>query len=190
MAGSNIAEFPRGSDRWAPDHLYVEPQWYACYTRARSEKQVVRLLAERQIESYLPMMPRTRQWKDRRKVVHFPLFPSYVFGRFTLRDVHAVLTTPGVSTIVRANGYPTPIAPEELESVRRVAEGLVAAGVVVEPRPFLAEGQRVRVVEGPFEGIEGYVVELRGRKRVLVGITAIGQGLEIDIGVRLLQPVG
>ena len=190
MAGSNIAEFRRQSDPLGPDRLYAEPRWYACYTRARSEKQVARLLTERQIESFLPVVPRTRQWKDRRKLVDFPLFPSYVFGRFTLRDVHAVLTTPGVSTIVRANGYPTPIPDEEIESVRRVVEHISATGAIPEPRPFLAVGQRVRVTAGPGEGVEGFVIELRGRKRVLVGIAAIGQGLEINIDVRLLQPVG
>lgn len=108
MAGSNIVQFPRGLERSAPECLYVEPRWYACYTRARSEKQVARLLSERRIESYLPLLPRLSQWTDRRKLVEFPMFPNYVFVRFTLRDMHAVLMTPGVSTIVRVNGYPAP----------------------------------------------------------------------------------
>ena len=189
MAGSNIAEFAASAERSPPDHLFVEPRWYACYTRARSEKQVARLLSERHIESYLPTLPQTRQWKDRTKLVAFPLFPSYVFGRFTLRDVHAVLTTPGISTIVRTRGVPTPIPDAELENVRRVAEGLMTTGSAVVARPFFAEGERVRVAEGPFEGVEGFVIEMRNRRRVLVGIAAIGQGLEIDIDARLLRTV-
>jgi hypothetical protein len=44
-------------------------------------------------------------------------------------------------------------------------------------------------MEGPFEGVEGIVVEARGRKRVLVGLAAIGQGLEIDIDTRLLKAI-
>lgn len=190
MAGSIFAETTHGPERPAPEHLYVEPRWYACYTRARAEKQVARSLLERQIESYLPMLPQTRQWKDRKKVVSFPLFPSYVFGRFTLRDIHVVLTTPGMSTIVRANGYPAPIPDEELDNVRRVVKAIAGSGFAPEPRPFLAEGQKVRVMEGPLEGVEGFVIELRGRKRVLVGVTAIGQGLEFDIDTRLLQAAG
>lgn len=189
MAGSNIVQFPRGLERSAPECLYVEPRWYACYTRARSEKQVARLLSERRIESYLPLLPRLSQWTDRRKLVEFPMFPNYVFVRFTLRDMHAVLMTPGVSTIVRVNGYPAPVPDEELASVRRVVEQLACTGGVAEVRPFFAEGERVRVREGPFEGAEGYVIEVRGRKRLLVGITTIGQGLEIDIDTRLLDPV-
>src|SRR5687767_9382750 len=170
MSGSffAVADPPDGS--FDP---YISARWYACYTRARAEKQVAKALQERGMESYLPLIPRQRQWKDRKKVVPFPLFPSYVFARFALRDVHAVLTTPGVSTIVRTQGQPAPVAEDELENVRRFAEGLAATGIEPESRPLIEEGQRIRVTEGPFEGVEGIVIENRGRKRVLVGITAI-----------------
>ena len=187
MAGSFLASATEMQLETA--ELYVEPRWYACYTRARAEKQVAKFLLTRGIDSYLPLVPRQRQWKDRKKVVPFPLFPSYVFGRFTLRDIHSILTTPGVSTIVRTKGQPTPIPEEELENVRRFAEAIAATGIEPDARPLIQEGQRVRVTEGPFEGVEGVVIESRGRKRVLVGISAIGQGLEIDIDTRLLKPL-
>ncbi len=187
MAGSFLASASGRAEETA--ELYVEPRWYACYTRARAEKQVAKFLQTRGIDSYLPLVPRQRQWKDRKKVVPFPLFPSYVFGRFAMRDLHLVLTTPGVSTIVRTQGQPTPIAEEELENVRRFAAAVASTGVEPDARPFLAEGQRVRVTEGPFEGVEGIVIESRGRRRVLVGISAIGQGLEVDIDTRLLKAV-
>lgn len=168
--------------------LYEEPRWYACYTRARHEKRVDGLLAERGIESYLPTRAEEREWSDRKKVVDFPLFPSYVFGRFTLADVHQVLTIPGVSTIVRREGIPAPIPDPEIDNIRRFQEALARTGQVAEPNP-LQEGQWVRVTSGPFSNVEGVVVERRGRKRVLVGLRTIGQGLEVDIDTRILQPI-
>lgn len=175
------------SGREAPPELYAEARWYACYTRARHEKKVDRVLRERGLESYLPTAPRERQWKDRKKIVDWPLFPSYVFARFTLGDMHRVLTTPGVATIVRNGGYPTPIAETELDNVRRFVDALTDVGVDVEVRPMIREGQRVRVAEGPFEGVQGIVLERRGRRRVLVGLEAIGQGLEVDLSSRVLE---
>ncbi|MGH7129435.1 MAG: transcription termination/antitermination protein NusG, partial [Planctomycetaceae bacterium] len=168
--------------------LWAEPRWYACYTRSRHEKQVDRLLQQRGIESYLPVVPRVRQWKDRKKLVTWPLFPSYVFGWFALNDLHQVLSTPGVATVVRANGQPVPIAAEDVENVRRFAAVLAEQDVELDVRPFLVEGQWVEVMEGPFVGIRGVVIERRNRRRVLVGLEAIGQGLEIDVDTRSLRP--
>jgi transcription termination/antitermination protein NusG len=189
LAGSILAGILSDAERTPPDRLYTEPHWYACYTRARHEKQVEAQLKQRGMDSYLPVVQQVRQWSDRKKAVQFPLFPSYVFGRFTLSEVHTVLTTPGVSTIVRANGYPTPIPIADLENVRKFVAAIAESGLDPDPRPFLTEGQWVRVLEGPFEGVEGVVVERRGRKRVLVGLAAIGQGLEVDIDTRLLKPI-
>jgi transcription antitermination factor NusG len=166
-----------------------ETRWYACYTRARHEKRVDGLLEQRGIESYLPLVPQIRQWKDRKKVVGFPLFPSYVFGRFALSDLHDVLSIPGVATVVRANGRPVSIADEELENVRQFVRVLGEQEVELDVRPFLAEGQWVEVVDGPFRGVRGVVIERRNRRRVLVGLKAIGQGLEIDVNTRLLRPI-
>lgn len=189
MTGSILAGILTDAERTPPQELYTTSEWYACYTRARHEKQVEQLLQQRGFESYLPLVGLMRQWKDRKKLVQFPLFPSYVFGRFSLKQLHDVLTIPGVSTVVRANGYPTPIPARDIENVRMFARAIADTGVPVEQRPFLAEGDWVQVMEGPFEGVEGIVIEQRGRKRVLVGVEAIGQGLEIDIDSRLLKAI-
>lgn len=164
-------------------------RWYACYTKARHEKRVYRLLRERGYEGFLPLMPRQSQWKDRRKIVEWPLFPSYVFGRFTLGAVHDVLSIPGVSTLVKANGQPVPVGEEELENVRRFAQALQHSGVDLKQTPFLAEGEWVRITSGPLEGVCGVVVEQRGRRRVRIGLKAIGQGFEVNIDTARLQPV-
>jgi transcription antitermination factor NusG len=164
-------------------------RWYACYTRARHEKRVEEQLQERGIDSYLPLVPRLSQWKDRRKVVDWPLFPSYVFGRFALPDAYQVLRIPGISTIVRVNGRPVPIPEQELENVRLFAQALRGDDAELERRPYIEEGQWVEVLDGPFRGVRGVVVQRRGRRRVLIGIRAIGQGLEVNIDSGALRPI-
>ena len=93
----------------APPELYRVARWYVCRTRARAEKQVERLLVRSGVECYLPLIEQERQWVDRRKLVAFPLFPGYVFAQFTLCQIHEILRTPGVVTILRTNGYPSPM---------------------------------------------------------------------------------
>lgn len=170
-----------------PDQDDRQLRWYACYTRARAEKRVERQLLERDVEAWLPVAERERIWADRRKVVRFPLFPGYVFGRFALNGLHGVLSVPGVATIVRLNGRPAPIRDEEIDNIRRMVDGLAVTRQEPELRRF-CEGDWVRVADGPFAGLEGVVLELRGRRHVLAGLRALGQGLSICIeGARLTR---
>ena len=78
----------------------AQPQWYACRTRPRAEKQAGRLLKLRGVQSYVPLLERERQWSDRKKRVGFPLFAGYVFAQFSLASLHEVLSTPGIVTVV------------------------------------------------------------------------------------------
>jgi transcription antitermination factor NusG len=172
----------------APVDQYERPHWYALSTRARHEKRAHEQLVLRGLESYLPVVGRERQWSDRRKVVQFPLFPGYVFSRVTLDELPRALMVPGVAGVVRHNGVPSPVGDGEIENVRRFVLALATVGPAGEPEP-LEPGQPVRVMHGPFEGVEAVVVERRGRRRVLVGLKTIGQGMEIDVDSQTLQPI-
>ncbi len=163
------------------------PRWYAFYTQARHEKKVDRLLQERGIESYLPLVSRVRQWKDRKKVVPFVIFPSYVFARFPLSEASRVLSVPGVVNLVRNGGQPIEVPGYELENVRQFIAALAATDLEPELASFPEVGDPVRIVSGPFRGIEGIVVERRGRQRVLVGLRAIGQAVQVDVDARALE---
>ena len=146
----------------APPELYRVARWYACRTRARAEKQVDRRLSGAGFDAYLPLLERERQWADRKKRVAFPLFPGYVFARFDLTRLHDVLVTPGVVTVIRVNGYPTPVRDEELESVRILVEEANRTGVVPSPSDYLEPGHKVVVTGGPFKGIRGTLLQVRG----------------------------
>jgi transcription antitermination factor NusG len=165
--------------------------WYALYTRARHEKKVDQLLRMRHFEVFLPLVPRQRQWHDRRKVVEWPLFPGYVFARFPLASTSEVLGTPGVATVVRQDGLPAPIRETEIENVRRFAALLSGTGEIPEPTPLIREGQRVRITKGAFRGVTGSVVQRRGGGKVLIqiGVETIGQGIKIEVEAKALQNI-
>ncbi len=162
-------------------------RWYACRTHARAEKQADRLLPGHGAESYLPLIERERQWSDRKKRVAFPLFPGYVFARFNLRMIHEVLSTPGIITVVRNNGYPTPLRDEELESVRILITGLNAGGEPPRPVEYLEVGQEVIATEGPFTGMRGVLLEERGRTRVAVRLSALCQAVSVELPRQFLR---
>ncbi len=172
-----------------PPQLFDTPRWYACRTRARAEKRADRLLAGNGVESYLPVIERLRQWSDRKKRVAFPLFPGYLFARFDLRKTYEVLNTPGIVTIVRANGYPTPVRDEELEAVRVLVTGVNAGGAIPMPVETVTVGQEVIATEGVFAGMRGVLLEERGRTRVVVRLSVLCQAVSVELPRRVLRPV-
>ena len=63
--------------------LNLEPglSWFAIHVRSRHEFKVSDRLTNNGIETFLPVVERMSKWKDRKKLVDFPLFPSYLFVR-------------------------------------------------------------------------------------------------------------
>ncbi len=166
------------------------PGWYVCQTRARAEKQVNRMLKLRGVEAYLPLLAQVRQWTDRTKRVDFPVFPGYVFAHFGPDQIHQVLLTPGVVTIVRSDGAPAPVREDELESVRILLACANAGHPPPELVEFLELGQEVLVREGPFSGVRGVVVEDRGRARVVVRLRALKRALSVELPRGMLRAAG
>jgi transcription antitermination factor NusG len=168
----------------------ADSKWYACYTRGKHENKVASHLDSRSIETFLPVQRHDVQWSDRRKTVQRPLFPSYVFARFAESELPQVLNTRGLVTILRTGSRLAAIADEEIANLRRFAEVLADRGIVPEREPLIEAGDRVRVVTGPFAGIEGVAVLRRGRKRLLVALSTVAEGLVVDLDGATLQVIG
>lgn len=169
--------------------FHPERRWYACRTHARAEKKVDELLGQAGLETYLPLIVRERQWADRSKRVAFPLFPGYTFAKFDLNRYHEILSTPGLATIVTANGQPSPVQPEELEAVRLFAGSVEQTGIEPNTVDFLEPGDPVRVTGGPFAGLSGLLLHRRGPVEVAIRLTSIRQAWCIVLDPTLLQRV-
>ena len=176
------------SDRRAPASV-EGPCWYACRTRARAEKKVDRLLTAAGVTSYVPLIERVRTWSDRSKRVAFPLFPGYVFARSTLGSLPEIVRTPNLIEIVRVNGAPTPIRETEIESIRSLVHGSRLIGEEPSAHDYLVRGQEVRVVQGPFMGMQGILTEVRGKAKIVVRGAAIRQAVSVEMASGCVQPV-
>lgn len=165
---------------------YCEPRWYAAYTSANHEKRVAEQLEARTVEHFLPLYTSVRRWKDRRLTLQLPLFPGYVFVHMALRNRLQVLQIPGVASLVGFGGRPAALPHDEIDALRA---GL-ASGVHAEPHLYLTVGQRVRVNEGPFAGLEGILQRWKGSWRVVLSIELIQRSVAVDVDASALEPVG
>ncbi len=148
----------------------------------RHEKVVAQQLAQKAIETYLPLYETVHRWKDRNARVHLPLFPGYVFVRIPLEEQLRVLTLDSVLRLVSFNGKPAPLADGEVEGLKRFL-----AVQRAEPWPYLAVGKRVRINSGPLEGLEGRVVRRKGKTRIVVSVDSLMRSIAFEVEAFNLQ---
>lgn len=160
--------------------------WYALYTRPRFEKKVEEQLAEREIETYLPLQTVIRQWSDRKKKIKEPLFRGYVFVHVSPFNRISSLRVDGVVRMVRFGGKPSVIPDDQIEAIKRLLEG----GVSLETCDYLQKGDLVEITQGPFAGIKGRVMEKRNKRRFVITIDAIRQSISVEIEPGLLHKLG
>jgi transcription termination/antitermination protein NusG len=154
-------------------------EWFAVYTRPRHEKKVAEQLTNKGIQVFLPLRTVISHWKDRRKEVQFPLFTGYVFVHIVLEDRLSVLRIPGVVQFVASEGKPVAIPDYQIDAVRQ----LVNSGLKYDPYPYVKEGMRVTIRNGPLKGVEGLVLAKRKKHLLVLSVDLIQQSasLEIDI---------
>jgi len=166
------------------DHRTIS-RWYAIRTRSRHEKLVRDELAAKGMEVFLPLVQRWRQWKDRRKLVAFPLFPGYCFASFLPAGRVAVLAANGVVQILGNPEGPIPIPDSEIEAVRRLVESILP----YDPHPYLKEGMLVEVIRGPLAGLRGILLRKGARARLVIGVSLIQQGASVELDALDVSPV-
>ena len=157
--------------------------WIAVYTKSRHEQIVVNELNKKNIESYCPMFKERRQWSDRKKWVHFPLFRSYVFANIEINENIYVLQTIGVNKIVKFQEKISIIPDQVIDNMKNIIEG----GYNIEQADYFIKGDEVCVVSGPLKGLDGVVLDSRGANKIIIKIEAIQQAFSVKISSNILK---
>lgn len=97
--------------------------------------------------------------------------------RLALRDRLRVLTIPSVARLVGFDGLPAALPDTEIETLRSgLSERKGAA-----PHPFLTVGRQVRIVAGPFAGLQGFLQRRKSGLRVIVSLQLIQQSVAVEV---------
>ena len=158
-------------------------KWIAVYTKSRHEQIVINELSKKDIESFCPMFKERRQWSDRKKWVHFPLFRSYLFARIYLKENIFVLQTIGVNKIVKFQNKISIIPDQVINDIKNIVDG----GYKIQQVDYFIKGDEVSVVSGPLKGVNGIIQDLKGDNRLIMKVEAIRQAFSIEISSEQLK---
>jgi transcription elongation factor/antiterminator RfaH len=157
-----------------------ELKWYVVHVRSRHEVSVTERLVKLGVDAFLPVIERMRRWKDRKKLISFPLFPGYLFVRISRNQSEklTILKTPGVVRFIgRIPGEPEAVPDEQILSLKR----LVESKETLDPYPYLKEGNKVKIKNGPLAGVEGILVERKGMHNLVLSVDILQQGVSIQV---------
>jgi transcription elongation factor/antiterminator RfaH len=165
-------------------------RWYALHTKSRHESVVNEGLAKKSMEVFLPKIRVRSARKDRKAMIHLPLFPGYLFIKTDLHPhTHVeILKTIGVVRLIGNKLGPVPVTEETIQSLKI----MLASEMPIATGHRLRKGDQVLVIKGPLAGITGTFVRYRGQGRVVVNIEALGQYAGVDVSeddIEILPPI-
>ena len=118
--------------------------------------------------------------EGKRRTVERRVFPGYILVNMILSEEswYVVRNTPGVTGFVGMGNSPTPLRPEEVSQIIKRMEAEAPRIKVT-----FKSGERVRIVDGPFNDFRGTVSEIdmeRAKVRVMVNFFGRETPVELD----------
>jgi len=162
--------------------------WHLVHTKPRQEKCALGNLHRQGYRCHLPTIPSEKFRQGLLTVADDPLFPRYLFIRLGQGDSAKSWTpirlTKGVSRLVSFGIDPARVDDGLIELLR--TQG---ASVQTEPERLFKQGERVRLTEAPFAGIEGIYQIADGERRVMVLIEILSRPIAVRVAPASLRKV-
>jgi transcriptional antiterminator NusG len=163
--------------------------WYVVHCYSGYENKVRHNLEQR-IESMgmknlifdvvVPTEEEIEVKEGKRRTVERRVFPGYILVNMVLSEEswYVVRNTPGVTSFVGQGNTPLPLRPEEVSQIVKRMEAEAPRIKVT-----FKQGERVRIVDGPFNDFRGTVSEIdmeRAKVRVMVNFFGRETPVELD----------
>ena len=161
--------------------------WRVVWTRSNCEQLVYDQLAPKGFDLFLPT---AEAWSRRGRVRvrgRVPLFRGYLFLRHAV-DKASYLEVCRARGLVRLLGQRwdqlEAVPDSEIDAIQK----LVRSELPIFPYPYLREGQRVRITDGPLANVEGMVVRGNPKKGLLVvSVELLRRSVAVHLDCTLLE---
>lgn len=161
--------------------------WYLIYAKPKSEELAKENLERQGYETYLPLiLGKTRKRGKTIQTIQ-PMFPRYLFIHLSDQtdDWGPIRSTLGVSALVRFGIIPARV-PERLIKLLKQNENSI--GIHELPNKKLSTGDKLLIVEGPFEGCEATLFSQKSDDRVVVLLKIAENYVKVQLEQSFIEP--
>jgi transcription termination/antitermination protein NusG len=164
-------------------------QWHVLWTHSHCEQMVHDQLVAK---GFRLLLPRTNLWSRRhgaRRLIQVPMFPGYMFLHHAM-DKESYVEVRKVRGLVEILGgrwdrlaaVPDP----EVAAIDKVNRACLPAL----PHPYLAQGHRVRITDGPLVDVEGILLRINANKGVLLlSVNLLQRSVAVEVDCTRVVPV-
>lgn len=180
---------PGDDEMPASESMSTERAWYVVHCYSGYENKVKHNLEQRIdsmgmkdriFEVVIPTQEEIEVKEGKRRTVERHVFPGYVLVNMIMSEEswYVVRNTPGVTGFVGMGNQPTPLGEHEVNQIMKNMEAEAPRVKVT-----YKQGERVRIVDGPFNDFRGTVSEIdmeRSKVRVMVNFFGRETPVELD----------
>jgi transcription antitermination factor NusG len=158
-------------------------EWVILHTRPRAEKKAEQTLSLEGYWMYLPLRRKDHRYGGRHRVFWSPLFSGYLFGAFPSAYVHKLKGNQYVANVLRVADQVGLVG--QLQQIQKA----LSTGALVDVMPYLEAGKPVRIIGGPFKGVEGIIERLDKKTKVVISIEMIQQSVFMEVDSAFVEMV-
>lgn len=161
-------------------------KWHVIHTKPQQEKKLAEYLKRREIWYYLPQLDSIRTYQYRKVTFTKPMFPGYLFARFTAAETGSILMSGCVVRFIKV-----PSETELLTELIQIYNGRNAKSELNNTQ-WLESGWEVEITSGPLQGMVGVVKDQNRLSEVTLQVRILRQAVAVKVNpaqVRLIREV-
>ena len=160
--------------------------WYLVVTKPQSEFKAQENLLRQGYETYLPLVQTSRRRNGKNVKRTETFFPRYLFILLDKENDNwsPIRSTFGVAGMVRFGVMPA-VVPESL--IANLKNNENEFGLQSFDKKELKQGDKVAIIDGPFEGYKAVYQKMKNSERVSVLLDIVGKNTQVTLSVHELE---
>lgn len=168
------------------NQLKQNRSWYLVVTKSQSEFKAQENLLRQGYEIYLPLVQTSRRRNGKNVKRTEAFFPRYLFISLDKETDNwsPIRSTIGVAGMVRFGGMPAQV-PDSL--VANLKKNENEFGLQIIDIKEFKNGDKVEIIDGPFEGYKAVYQKMKSTERVSVLLDIVGKNTQVTLSIHELE---